>query len=109
MPFTPSWSPIPAVPRPSDAEFLIKKANDHFAEGKKAAEQRRTDDARHEFDLAIEVLLGAPDNLSDRAKLDKRLEELIDAIYRYDAALAAPNKQLTVAYWQKVFGSSFQA
>jgi len=26
-----------------------------------------------------------------------------------DAALAAPNKQLTVAYWQKVFGSSFQA
>jgi len=22
---------------------------------------------------------------------------------------SAPNKQLTVAYWQKVFGSSFQA
>ena len=26
-----------------------------------------------------------------------------------DAALRAPTKQLTVAYWQKVFGSAFQA
>ena len=25
-----------------------------------------------------------------------------------DAALAAPTKQLTVAYWQRVFGSTFQ-
>ena len=32
-----------------------------------------------------------------------------DAGDAIDAALAAPNKQLTVAYWQKVFGSTFQA
>jgi tRNA nucleotidyltransferase (CCA-adding enzyme) len=31
-----------------------------------------------------------------------------DAGDAIDAALAAPSKQLTVAYWQKVFGSSFQ-
>ena len=30
-------------------------------------------------------------------------------VFGASAALAAPNKQLTVAYWQKVFGSSFQA
>lgn len=33
----------------------------------------------------------------------------LDAGDAIDAALAAPNKQATVAYWRKVFGSSFQA
>lgn len=32
----------------------------------------------------------------------------LDAGDAIDAALAAPTKQLTVAYWQKVFGTSFQ-
>ena len=32
-----------------------------------------------------------------------------DAGDAIDAALRAPTKQLTVAYWQKVFGSAFQA
>ena len=33
----------------------------------------------------------------------------LDAGDAIDAALAAPTKQLTVMYWQKVFGSTFQA
>lgn len=36
------------------------------------------------------------------------VEAALDAGDAIDAALAAPTKQLTVAYWQKVFGSSFQ-
>lgn len=40
---------------------------------------------------------------------DAIVEAALDAGDAIDAALAAPNKQLTVAYWQKVFGSSFQA
>jgi hypothetical protein len=43
------------------------------------------------------------------ANADAIVESAIDAGDAIDAALAAPNKQLTVAYWQKVFGSSFQA
>lgn len=39
---------------------------------------------------------------------DAIVEAAFDAGDAIDAALAAPNKQLTVAYWQKVFGSSFQ-
>lgn len=39
-------------------------------------------------------------------------EEIVDAALEagdaIDAALAAPTKQLTVGYWQKVFGSTFQ-
>lgn len=37
------------------------------------------------------------------------VDAALDAGDAIDAALAAPTKQLTVAYWQKVFGSSFQA
>ncbi|MEQ8283554.1 MAG: CBASS oligonucleotide cyclase [Parvibaculum sp.] len=43
------------------------------------------------------------------ANADAVVDAAIDAGDAIDAALAAPTKQLTVAYWQKVFGSSFQA
>lgn len=43
------------------------------------------------------------------ANADGVVDAALDAGDAIDAALAAPNKQLTVAYWQKVFGSSFQA
>lgn len=36
------------------------------------------------------------------------VDAAIDASDAIDAALYAPTKQLTVAYWQKVFGSQFQ-
>ena len=39
---------------------------------------------------------------------DAIVEAALDAGDAIDAALAAPTKHLTVAYWQKVFGSSFQ-
>ena len=40
---------------------------------------------------------------------DMIVEAAIDAGDAVDAAFRAPTKQLTIAYWQKVFGSSFQA
>ncbi|ETR77541.1 DNA polymerase [Afipia sp. P52-10] len=43
------------------------------------------------------------------ANADAIVDAALEAGDAIDAALAAPNKQLTVAYWQKVFGSSFQA
>ncbi|WP_417519725.1 CBASS oligonucleotide cyclase [Minwuia sp.] len=39
---------------------------------------------------------------------DAIVEAALDAGDAIDGALAAPTKQLTVAYWQKVFGSTFQ-
>lgn len=43
------------------------------------------------------------------ANADAVVDAALDAGDAIDAALAAPNKQLTVAYWQRVFGSPFQA
>src|SRR5271166_1077148 len=86
------------IPRPTDAEFLIKKADDSFAEGKKALEAGNTGDARVKFDRAIEALLSAPENLPDRARVERRLEELIEAIYRYDADQATVGESDKVVY-----------
>lgn len=42
------------------------------------------------------------------ANMDDIVDAALDAGDAIDAALAAPNKQLTVGYWQKVFGPTFQ-
>ena len=46
--------------------------------------------------------------LYDAENADAILDAALDAGDAIDAALRAPTKQLTVAYWQKVFGSAFQ-
>ena len=82
---TPNLSPsLPYLARPSDVDFLIKKADDRFAAGKRAVQEGRIDDGRKEFDRVLEVLLTAPENLLDRARLERHIDELIEQIYRYD-------------------------
>ena len=46
--------------------------------------------------------------LYTKQNVDVMIEAALDAGDAIDAALYAPNKQLTVGYWQKVFGPSFQ-
>ena len=53
-------------------------------------QEGRTDDARREFNQAVEILLNAPDNTPERARIERRLEELIEAIYRYDLDQVSP-------------------
>jgi hypothetical protein len=47
--------------------------------------------------------------LYTQANVEAIVEAALEAGDAIDAALAAPNKQLTVNYWQKVFGTTFQA
>ena len=86
------------IPRPSDSEFLIQRANDRFAAGKRALQQGQPDQARLEFDRAVDVLFNAPENLPGRAALERRLEELVDAIYHIDQdqlGSSAPEEQVS--------------
>lgn len=46
--------------------------------------------------------------LYTEAQADAIVEAALDAGDAIDAGLAAPTKQLTVYYWQKVFGNAFQ-
>ncbi len=45
---------------------------------------RRVTEARHEFDLAVDALMDLPENLPDRAMLERRAEEFIREIHKYD-------------------------
>jgi tRNA A37 threonylcarbamoyladenosine dehydratase len=46
--------------------------------------------------------------LYTQSNVDAIIDAAMDAGDAIDAAFYAPTKQLTVTYWQKVFGSSFQ-
>jgi membrane-bound lytic murein transglycosylase D len=76
---------LPSIPRPSDTDFLIKRAEDSYASGKRAVQEGRPEEARRQFNRAIEILMGAPEDTADRARIERRLEEMVDSIYRYDA------------------------
>lgn len=84
---------LPVFSRPSEVDFLIKKADDRFAAGKRAFQEKRTEDGRKEFDRVLEVLLTTPENLPERARLERHIDELIEQIYRYDVDQASGSQQ----------------
>lgn len=100
FPASASSSSFPSLPRPTDADFLIRKADNYFNSGKKAFQEGDLARARSEFNRAIETLMApspsgstliaSAEDSQDRARIDKRLDELIEAIYRYDADSQAP-------------------
>lgn len=59
------------------AETQFSKGREHYFAGDLAA-------AKRDFNAAIDVLLSAPDSLPDRRRVEQRLEEMCDMIYRFD-------------------------
>jgi membrane-bound lytic murein transglycosylase D len=62
----------------------LRLADTHFKAGRQFYFQGNLDGARHEFDLAVDALLNAPDNLPDHRRIERRLEEICDLVYRFD-------------------------
>jgi membrane-bound lytic murein transglycosylase D len=60
------------------------RAQEQFEQGRKAYERGDLEEARRGFDLAIDTLLSTPENAPDRARIERRLEQIADKIYRYD-------------------------
>ncbi len=71
-------------PRPPEAESRIFKAEGFFEAGRKLYQEGDSLGARREFDAAMEVLLSAPENIPDRQRLERRLDQMAETIYRYD-------------------------
>lgn len=65
------------------------------------------------FDDPVQIIdpINASNNVA-RLYTDDNADQIVDAALdagdAIDSALSAPNKELTVYYWQKVFGPSFQ-
>ncbi len=70
--------------RSAETDDWIRRCDQHLANGRAAYSQGDMGKARHEFDAAVDALLNAPDGLPDRRRIERRLEEVSDLIYRYD-------------------------
>ena len=67
-----------------EIERRLQAAEERFEAGKRAFQTGDIKLARAEFDHALEVLFTAPQDTPDRHRLERRLDELVDSIYRYD-------------------------
>ncbi len=84
---------------PPEADVWIFKAEAHFDTGRRLYQQGNTDGARSEFDTALGILLSAPENVPDRQRLERRLDQMAETIYRYDLeGLGAGATQAQVVY-----------
>ena len=72
--------------RPTPSDLLIQRAEEKFSNGRKFYQVKDSDRARSEFDAAIDLMLQASDNPSDRFLYEDKLERLVDAIHRLDLA-----------------------
>ncbi|MBC8164248.1 MAG: transglycosylase SLT domain-containing protein [Bryobacteraceae bacterium] len=71
-------------PRPSQVDVRIRHADERLASGKRLFNQGDISAARFEFDASIDILLGTPESLPDRYKIEKRLEYLVAEIHKFD-------------------------
>ena len=86
-------------PRPPEVDSRIMRAEDYLEAGKKLYQQGDRIAARREFDAAVDVLLSAPENLPDRQRLERKLDQIVDRIYRYDLeGLGSGEAQHEVVY-----------
>lgn len=74
----------PALMRSVEGEERLQRADTHFNNGRQFYFQGNLAGARREFDAAVDALLSAPESLPDHRRLERRLDEICDLIYRFD-------------------------
>lgn len=72
------------LPHSPDTDARLSQADSHFNSGRQAYFQGNYTVAHREFDEAVNVLLTAPDSLPDHRRIERRLDEMSDIIYRFD-------------------------
>ena len=87
---------------PSEGDLLMQRADQAFLRGKKAYQANSVEQARREFDTAIDLMLEASDNsLSDRQAFEARMDEMVDAVHRYDLAGLGAGADVVQARFEK--------
>ncbi|MBZ5593566.1 MAG: transglycosylase SLT domain-containing protein [Acidobacteriia bacterium] len=66
------------------SDLLIEKAQLHLQQGKKYYQIKDGERARREFDQAVDLMLEASENPSDRQAYDAKLEKMVEAVHGYD-------------------------
>jgi membrane-bound lytic murein transglycosylase D len=68
----------------TEVDERLKRADAHLSNGRQFYFQGNLAGAHREFDAAVDVLLAAPESLPDHRRIERRLEEICDLIYRFD-------------------------
>src|SRR5882724_4337029 len=87
--------------KPSSSDFLIQHAEDRFRNGRKFYQERNFDEARSEFDAAIDLMLSASEAPTDRPLYETRLEEMVDSIHHFDLTGMGAASEETVPHFDK--------
>ena len=73
--------------RRTQADATVQRAQRIFQNGKRYYQSQDLANARREFDRAIDLMLEASDqDVVDRQDFERKLEEMVDSIHRYDLA-----------------------
>ncbi len=72
------------TPHSPETDDRLKRADAHFNAGRQFYFDGNLTAARREFDAAVDALLNAPDSLPDHHRIERRLDEMCDLIYRFD-------------------------
>lgn len=73
-----------SVFHPTASDILIQQAEEKFRSGSRFYATSDFDHARSDFDAAIALMLRASDGPTDRSLFEHTLEDMVDAINRYD-------------------------
>lgn len=91
--------PVSAAGR---VETQMQKAEQHFQRGKKFYQAKDVENARREFDVAVDTMLEASDSaIPDRSAYESRLERMLDAIHGYDLAGLGASEEMATARFEK--------
>jgi len=93
----PPAPPVAAAPAPAPAPkvaadpvaALISTSQAYFADGERELKAGHLDQARHEFDRAVEVLLASPYGARANARMRDHFDRLIDRINAYEVTALA--------------------
>jgi len=92
IPAASSARSIPSEVEQSDARItqLISRAEDHFRKGKLNLEDSKREQAREEFDKAVDTILESGFDVRASQKLQTYYLELVERIYREEVPLQQP-------------------
>jgi membrane-bound lytic murein transglycosylase D len=75
------------LPRKTTGDAIVLRAEQTFQHGKRYYQANDFAGARKEFDAAIDLMLQASEaGPGDREEYDRKLDEMVDAIHRFDLA-----------------------
>jgi len=88
--------------RRSKADATVQRAEEAFQRGKTLYQAGDTENARHQFDNAVDLMLEASEQAPlNRQDYEKKLDDMVDAIHRFDLAGMGASVDIQEAQFEK--------